>query len=106
MTLTYSPETILDIYEWLRAEGDKIVYIYGGYDSWTGGAIELTGQANALKVVQADGNHSVKLANLDDEQQVVTALEQWLGISVPEVALRRADLARHEPDHFVSRRSP
>jgi hypothetical protein len=105
VTLTYSPEPVLDIYDWLRAHGDKIVYIYGGYDSWTGGAIELTGQADALKVVQPNGNHTVKIADLDDEQSVVTALEQWLGISIPGMAPLLVELARQEADLFVPRRS-
>lgn len=105
VTLTWSPSTVLNAYDWLQVEGDRIVYIYGGYDSWTGGAIELTGQADALKVVQPDGNHSVRIADLDEEPSVVTTLEQWLGISIPGLAPMLAELVRDEPDPFVPRRN-
>jgi len=101
VALTYSNEAILDAYQWLQNEGDRIVYIYGGYDSWTGGAIELTGQADALKVGQPDGNHSQKIAGLDEEQTVVSTLEQWLGISIPGLAPMLAELVREERDLFV-----
>jgi hypothetical protein len=102
--LAYSNEIILDVYSWLQTQGDRIVYIYGAYDPYTGGAIELTGQADALKVVQADGNHSLKIADLDEEQTVVARLEQWLGLTIPEVSVLLADIARDEPELFVPRK--
>jgi hypothetical protein len=96
--LTYSAETILDIYDWLRTQGDRIVYIYGGNDPLTGGAIELSGQPDALKVVQPDGNHSVRIADLHDQQSVIAALEGWLGIPIPEVSTLLSTLAADEYD--------
>ncbi len=102
--LVYRPETILDIYDWLQTEGDNIVYIYGANDPWTGGAIELTGQADALKVVQAGGNHSVKIDDLDDRQSVIDTLEQWLGVAIADVAAMLAEVARSESDLLVPSR--
>jgi hypothetical protein len=101
--LVYSAETVLDIYHWLQTEGDNIVYIYGGNDPWSGGAMELDGTADALKVVQADGNHSVKIADLDDQESVVTALEGWLGVSIPELAVAFMNVDWNELDLLVPR---
>ena len=61
------------------------LYIYGGIDPWTAGAIELTGQTNALKIIHEGGDHRVKIADLDDPEIVYSTLEQWLGISIGEV---------------------
>jgi hypothetical protein len=99
--LVYRPETVLDIYDWLLTEGDNIVYIYGGADPWTAGAIELIGQTNALKVVQAGANHAVKIADLDDPNGVLARLENWLGIPIPELAGLFAVIADMEVDLMV-----
>ena len=38
-------QAMQDIVAWLQAEGDRMIYIYGGWDPWTGCAVELTGEA-------------------------------------------------------------
>jgi len=44
--------------------------------------IELTGQTNALKIVQQGANHRVKILELDQCQLVMSILEQWLDIDI------------------------
>lgn len=78
----YNPGVVPDILHWLQTEGNNIIYIYGGIDPWTAGAIELTGQTNALKIIQEGGDHRLKIADLDDPNVVYATLEQWLGIPV------------------------
>jgi hypothetical protein len=48
----------------------NIIHIYGGQDSWTACAIELTGQTSAVKIIQPGANHN---------------LEQWLGIEINQI---------------------
>ncbi|MDQ1354259.1 MAG: hypothetical protein QG657_4568 [Acidobacteriota bacterium] len=78
----YNPGLNLDILHWLQTEGNNIIYIYGSIDPWTAGAIELTGQTNALKIIREGGDHRVKIADLDNPDLVYSTLEQWLGIPV------------------------
>ncbi|MCP4709587.1 MAG: hypothetical protein GY869_13250 [Planctomycetes bacterium] len=85
--LSFDPEAMQDINTWLQTEGDNIIYIYGGQDSWTAAAIELTGQTNALKIVQPGANHFVRITDLDDPQLVYLTLEQWLGIEIEGVGM-------------------
>lgn len=78
----YNPAIVTDILHWLQTEGNNIIYIYGSIDPWTAGAIELTGETNALKIIQEGGDHRIKIADLDDAAVVYATLEQWLGIPV------------------------
>ncbi|MCP5107622.1 MAG: hypothetical protein GY950_29815 [bacterium] len=80
----YDPGPLLDIYRWIREEGDNLIFIYGSDDPWSGGAVELTGQTNALYFMHEGGDHKVKIEHLDQDQQdlILGTLEQWLGITI------------------------
>ena len=99
--LVYRPETVLDIHDWLLTEGNNVVYIYGGNDPWTAGAIELIGQTNALKVLREGENHGVKIADLADPEFVLATLERWLGVQVPGLEGLFAVMAETDVDLMV-----
>jgi hypothetical protein len=82
---SFNYSTMTDIYAWLQNNGNKIIYIYGKNDPWTAGAIDLSGNVDALKIVQDGANHSVKIANLDSKGLVFYTLENWLGIQMPDM---------------------
>jgi len=82
VSYTFNQNTLTDIYNWLQNQGNNIIYIYGVDDPWTAGAIELTGATNAIKIVQPGTNHRVKIADLDNPNQVYSALEDWLGVDI------------------------
>jgi hypothetical protein len=79
---SFDPAAMEDILAWLRTRGERIVYIYGGVDPWTGGAIELPGGIDALRVVQPGADHGVRIADLDDRSLVLTTLGGWLGLDL------------------------
>jgi len=82
--VTFRPEVMRDIYEWLQKKGDNIIYIYGEDDTWSATAVELTGETNALKIVKKGGSHGTKIRNLPDEQKeaVLSTLERWLEVRI------------------------
>lgn len=82
MEFSYRYETIPDILDWVETSGDEIIYIYGEIDPWTAGAVELTGQADALKVVQAGADHGVRIFGLDQVGAVLQRLGDWLGVPI------------------------
>jgi len=92
LPVVYNPSTIQDIHQWLLTEGDNIIYIYGSIDPWTGGAIELAGQTNALKIMQEGGDHRIKIADLDEQALVLSTLEQWLGIEIGALQKRGVEI--------------
>ena len=80
--LTFKPDVMSDIVGWLQTSGDHIVYIYGGMDYNTAVGIELTGGADALKIVEPGADHGVLISDLTQQQLVLTTLESWLGIEL------------------------
>ena len=80
--LDYRPEVIPDILQWVQTEGNNIIFIYGGADPWTGGAVELIGQTNALKITRQGANHRVRIADLVERDLVLETLGGWLGLDL------------------------
>jgi hypothetical protein len=85
--LNFNPAVMEDVLQWLQTEGNHIIYIYGELDPWTAGAVELTGQTNAIKIVQAGANHYINIADLDEKALVYSTLESWLGVDINEGGL-------------------
>ncbi|MCP4221164.1 MAG: hypothetical protein GY765_41425, partial [bacterium] len=88
VTMNYDPQPMQDILNWLRNHGNNIIYIYGGHDPYTVAAVELTGTTNALKIIQPDADHGVRIQDLNEKQLVYDTLEEWLGVTVNRDASR------------------
>jgi hypothetical protein len=82
VTLTYDNSTMLDVVNWAQTEGDNIIYFYGAWDPHTACAIEDIGATNALKIIQPNANHFVKISDLDEQSLLISTLEEWLGIDI------------------------
>lgn len=80
LEFVFRPESIPDVVQWVEDEGDEIVYIYGEVDPWTAGQVELAGAADAIKVIQPEADHGVKIMDLDLRDMVLETLEGWLGL--------------------------
>jgi hypothetical protein len=101
LPLVYDSGAMLDVVQWLQHHGDRIIYIYGSVDPWTGGAIELHGDADALKIVQEGGDHRVRILDLDDQATVLATLGAWLGLDLSGVTARSLSVPPPEPDLAV-----
>jgi len=80
--LIFKPEVIPAIVNWLQTEGNNIIYIYGGQDPWTAGAISSTGATNALKLIEPGFNHSITISTMNNPGLVYIKLEEWLGVDI------------------------
>jgi hypothetical protein len=82
--LTFNPNTMYDLYTWLRDHGSNIIYIYGENDLWSATAMELSGKTNAIKIVNPGGSHRTRIRALPPDQQriIYAALEEWLGVKI------------------------
>jgi hypothetical protein len=80
----YDPAVMNDIYNWVINSGNNMIFLYGGNDPWTAGAVELTGATNAIKVINPGDNHSVFIGDLSpaDRNLVISTLEQWLNVII------------------------
>jgi hypothetical protein len=97
ISYTFNYNTLPDIYDWLQNNGDHIIYIYGKNDPWSAGAIELSGTADALLFMQEGTNHGSRISTLDHPDEVYTALEKWLGITIPAAARKSFTMGDEKP---------
>lgn len=85
--LVFRPGVMQQVVSWLRNQGRRIIYIYGGDDPWTAAALDPAPGLDALQVVQPGASHRVKISDLDRKDLVLEALERWLQIDIDETRL-------------------
>jgi hypothetical protein len=78
-----------DVIPWLKTQGQRIIYIYGGTDPWTAASLDPAVGLDALKVVQPGANHGLRIADLDQKDLVIQTLERWLNIRIDASLLGR-----------------
>jgi hypothetical protein len=78
-----------DIDNFVEHAGSRLVFVYGQWDPWTGGAYMLGSATDSLALVQAQGTHGSHLTRLagDDMQAAFTKLATWTGVT-PNAAAR------------------
>ncbi|MCG8182888.1 S28 family serine protease [Tenacibaculum piscium] len=82
--LTYNPEYIKEIRNYIETKGTNILYIQGAYDPW--GACGPTPKqgVDALKMVLEGGSHATRIKDFskEDQQKIYAKLQAWLGKDV------------------------
>ncbi len=69
--------------EWLKTNGNNILYIYGGIDTWSAARILVSGQVNSKSFLIPGAHHgSARIRNLPVEMQkeFVQKITGWTGI--------------------------
>ena len=86
----YSKHWMLDIDSNVEANVDQLVFVYGEWDPWYGGAF-ATGRY-AYKYTVDHGNHLVTLADLPSYQRdaALAQVARWTGVTPVVSRLRRA----------------
>lgn len=79
---------MVDIDQWVRTEGNRLLFVYGQWDPWTGGAFELGDATESALFVQTEGTHSARLTRLAqaDRDAAFAMLEDWTGVT-PKVPM-------------------
>lgn len=80
MAITYNPKYIKKVRKYVETKGDKILYIYGGYDTWGSCAPTPNPKLDALKMVLPGGSHSTRVKHFpqEDQEKIMKTLERWL----------------------------
>lgn len=87
--LIFDPTVMQDVNNWLQTQGNNIIYVYGGRDTWTAAAVELTGQTNALKLIEPGADHHLNITEMTEKETVYDSLESWLDVEIDRgVALK------------------
>jgi len=73
-----------DINIWVQKHGNNMLFIYGGNDTWSATAVQLTGETNAVKMVKEGGAHRTRINSFDvkEKEIIYSTLEEWLGIEI------------------------
>ncbi|PKP04303.1 MAG: hypothetical protein CVU11_05360 [Bacteroidetes bacterium HGW-Bacteroidetes-6] len=82
--VTYNPDALIFVRDFIKHKGNNIIYIYGADDPWSAAAAEPGQETNALKIVAPGDCHNVRIAGLPDDlrNQVYNRLREWLGVTL------------------------
>jgi len=81
----FDPSFSNDISEWITNNGTNILYIYGGYDTWTSCAVSPSEKTNQVVMVHDKGFHNTRIKSFPINQQnkIYQILNEWLGVDIP-----------------------
>lgn len=81
---TYDLNAMLDVNDWVKRDGERLMFIYGELDPWSSRIFELGHAKDSLVVFAPGGNHGSRLGLLatEDKKTALTTLERWLGVAV------------------------
>jgi hypothetical protein len=101
----YSSAAMQDIDAWVKTQGDGLLFVYGGWDPWTGGKFTLGGARDSALFVVDQGTHGSKIAGLAeaDRTAAFAKLVAWTGATPDLARLQKAAVA--EPPRLRIRRS-
>jgi len=79
--LTYDPDYIKTVRDYVETQGDKIIYIYGAYDTWGACAPSPQAGVDALMMVLPEADHSTRIVDFPeaDREVIYNKLMDWLG---------------------------
>jgi len=79
----FDPEVMPDIAQWVAAGGERLLFLYGENDPWTGGAYELGQAVDSYQFFDPGGTHGTFIATLepDDQAEVMEILQRWTGVA-------------------------
>ena len=95
---TYETEPMRNIDDFVEHLGERLVFIYGGWDPWTAGRFALGAAADSALYIQPMGTHTARIAtlNLDDRDDALSKLQAWTGVA-PQISKVRVAVAPPPP---------
>ncbi len=81
----FSDKLIKKVSKWLAKEGNNMIYIYGGIDTWSATGVPPSKDTNSLWFIMDGRDHSTaRIRNMNDQQKqkLEVALEEWLDVVI------------------------
>lgn len=77
--LTYKPY-LQPVNDFLMKKGKRVLYIYGGLDTWTACGVIPNPKTDALNMTLADGSHTTRIKDFPkkDQEIIYKKLDKWL----------------------------
>jgi hypothetical protein len=72
-----------DVAAWVKTGAAHVIWVYGGWDPWTGGRFDPGGAQDALELTVPDANHGALLTQLvaADRDAAFAKLAAWTGVT-------------------------
>jgi hypothetical protein len=79
-SVSFDNSYLLKIYEWLRTDADRILFIYGGLDTWSATAAEIGNNSKCKKYVLDSGHHGTRIRSFDEQtkKEIIETLSAWI----------------------------
>lgn len=76
----FDGRTMKKIYDWLQTDASKMLFIYGGLDTWGATGVELGLNNKCKKYVKPSGHHGTRIRDFDDKtkKEIMVQLNEWL----------------------------
>lgn len=80
----FNPESMQKVNNWLQTDAEKILFIYGEWDTWSATAVKLKNNTKCKKFVNPEGSHKTRIKSFPEEmkKEIISSLEEWLDISI------------------------
>ena len=80
VAIKYDPKYIKEVRQYVENKGDKILYIYGGYDTWFSCSPTPDPKLDALKMVLPTGSHKTRVKDFPEKDKalIMETLSRWL----------------------------
>lgn len=85
MKVVFDPELDSRVYQWLQTKGDRILYIYGGIDTWSATAVPPSEKVDAVWIfLPGQGHGGARIRNMtpEEKEKLVATLTRWLNIEI------------------------
>lgn len=85
MTDKFDSQLLDEVNLWLKTEGDKFVYIYGGIDTWSASAVPPNDNVDSEWFIlpgKHHGNARIESMTSAEKERLIEILERWLGIKL------------------------
>lgn len=78
--IVYNAKYIKKVRDYVETKGNKILYIYGGYDTWFSCSPTPKSGVDALKMILPEGSHSTRVKDFpkDGQEKIIETLNRWL----------------------------
>lgn len=83
----FNPKIMQKVDEWVKTQGDNMLYLYGGQDAWSATAAAPGPETNAVRLFNPGKNHGTRIRNFPENlrDSIYTVLEQWVGVEVQPI---------------------
>lgn len=80
----FNPESMIKVNKWLQTNAEKMLFIYGEWDTWSATAVDLKDNTKCKKFVNPKGSHGTRIRNFPAEMKtdIIKTLEEWLEMPI------------------------